>query len=224
MVDAEIRSALGTESSEWKKSGECMVVLHNLHSLGKAGRDVVDNNKEFEWIGKQLYNVVFRYEGWSVLDNRRRCMWYFGREVGSILWQHETSCPQFLISFQRPPRNHDIPATFDIIRIIPHRHYVCFYDTSSPRRKSKFISKLDILKPEDRQLFFDIRYAPPNRRQRLLKWDRKIRSERKSLLRQTLEKSLPATFIAGKAIEDSQSTGIVKEGTVDDEHGKEVDD
>lgn len=103
-----------------------------------------------------------------------------------------------------------------MIRIIPQRHYICFYDASSTKIKHKYIAKLDILKPKDRQRLFDIRYAQPNVRQRLLKWNRKIRSGKESLLRQTLEKTLPITATNGEADGNTQDIKTGKTGMVHD--------
>ncbi len=93
-----------------------------------------------------------------------------------------------------------------MIRLVPQRHYICFYDTSSTDLKPKYIAKLDMLKPHHRQHLFDVRYAQPKVRQRLLKLNRKIRAGKESLLKQTLKKSLPATDINGEADGDTQNT------------------
>ena len=93
-----------------------------------------------------------------------------------------------------------------MIRLVPQRHYICFYDTSSTDLKPKYLEKLDILKPHHRQHLFDVRHAQPKVRRRLLKLNRKIRAGKESLLKQTLKKSLPATGIDGEADGDTQNT------------------
>ena len=99
-----------------------------------------------------------------------------------------------------------------MILINPQRHYISFYDvsSSSSRSRKNHISRLDILKPKDRQRLFDIRHASPKTRHRLLKWDRKLR--KKSLLRLTLEKTLPAAFLAGKITGHPQMASVGKTG------------
>ncbi len=101
-----------------------------------------------------------------------------------------------------------------MIRLVPQSHYIWFYDTSSTDLKPKYLAKLDILKPHHRQHLFDVRYAQPKVRQRLLKLNlnRKIRAGKESLLKQTLKKSLPATGINGEADGDTQNTTTGKAG------------
>jgi len=145
-----------------------------------------DEDRTYQWIAQQFYHILFRPFGKSLVDSKRRCAWYFGRDL--------------------PAHNHQVPDNFDMIRLVPQRHYICFYDTSSTDLKPKYIAKLDMLKPHHRQHLFDVRYAQPKVRQRLLKLNRKIRAGKESLLKQTLKKSLPATDINGEADGDTQNT------------------
>ena len=107
-----------------------------------------------------------------------------------------------------------------MILIKPQRHYICFYDLSPSRPKKDYISRLDVLKPKDRQRLFDIRYASPKTRHRLMKWERKLR--KKSLLRLTLEKSLPTAFFAGRVRGGVRSPGTSEKGGIDEGGSEEA--
>ena len=92
MGDAEVRSALGLKSSEWKTAREFTVALREIDLLSKDRNDGADKNKKFKWIAEQIYNILFQsVSGRSVLDKKRRCMWYFGRNVRFVLWLCGTS-------------------------------------------------------------------------------------------------------------------------------------
>jgi len=176
MEDLSLRSALGVESCKWDTAGQFAIPLRQIDLLPYTD----DVDRDYQWIAQQFYHILFRPLGKSLVDNKRRCAWYFGRDL--------------------PAHNHQVPDHFDMIRLVPQRHYICFYDTSSTDLKPKYIAKLDMLKPHH---LFDLRYAQPKVRQRLLKLNRKIRAGKESLLKQTLKKSLPATGIDGEADGDT---------------------
>ena len=81
MNAGDLRSALGLESSNWKAAGEFAYTLHQLDLLTRVNKDVVDIPKEHRLVAKQLYNLLFRYGSRNFLDNERKCVWYFGRDV-----------------------------------------------------------------------------------------------------------------------------------------------
>ena len=65
-------------------------------------------------------------------------------------------------------RKYNVPANFDVIRVRPHEHYICFYDARPKLAKYHYLSRLNVLDPEDRQRFFDLRFALPRVRRRML--------------------------------------------------------
>ena len=85
MVNPALRSELGLESSEWDTAGRFAIALRQIDVLAESEQDVVNRDKELKWIAKQLYNILFRSLSRSLLDNERKCMWYFGRDVRLFL-------------------------------------------------------------------------------------------------------------------------------------------
>ena len=79
-----MRSALGLESSKWDQAGAFAVGLCKIEVLKRDRDDPVAKNQEYEWISEVLYNFVFDTVSKNKLETRRKCMWYFGRNVRPI--------------------------------------------------------------------------------------------------------------------------------------------
>ena len=122
MEDLSLRSALGVESCKWDTAGQFAIPLRQIDLLPYTD----DVDRDYQWIAQQFYRILFRPFGKSLVDSKRRCAWYFGRDL--------------------PAHNHQVPDNFEMIRLVPQRHYICFYDTSSTDLKPKYIAKLDMFK------------------------------------------------------------------------------
>ena len=77
-----------------------------------------------------------------------------------------------------------------------------------------------MLDPQDRQRFFDIRYAHPTLRRRLLRYHCKNRAGVESLSEQEPEQTPPVIEGNKEAIEDMEDTAMEDAGNVDQDNGK----
>lgn len=77
MENIALRSALGLESSKWDLAGEFAIPLRQIDMLAYMS----DKDRTLRWVAKQLYSMLFRSLGESMVDNKRRCAWYFGSDV-----------------------------------------------------------------------------------------------------------------------------------------------
>ena len=94
---SDLRSALRAASG---------IQLANSRYLFAKSTYTDDVDRDYQWIAQQFYHILFRPFGKSLVDNKRRCAWYFGRDL--------------------PAHNHQVPDNFDMIRLVPQRHYICF--------------------------------------------------------------------------------------------------
>ncbi len=77
MKDLSLRSALGVESCKWNTAGQFALPLRHLDFLSSDD----DEDRTCKRIAQEFYDILFRPFGKSLVDNKRRCAWYFGRDV-----------------------------------------------------------------------------------------------------------------------------------------------
>ncbi len=77
MENIALRAALGLESSKWNAAGEFAIPLRKIDLLSYMD----DEDRTCKWIAQEFYHILFRPFGKSLVDNKRRCAWYFGRDV-----------------------------------------------------------------------------------------------------------------------------------------------
>ena len=110
-----------------------------------------------------------------------------------------------------------LPAKFDTIRIVPWKHYLCFYDDSPQNQKRKYISKLNIIDPKDRQRLYDIRFSMQNVRRRLLRYHCKKQSWDETILQLKSEGTAQVTTVSGETVEGEQDIKMVEGGEMNGE-------
>ena len=114
-----------------------------------------------------------------------------------------------------------LPVTFNTIRIIPHHQFLMFYDYNLKNHRRKYISKLNILDPRDRQRLFDIRYAQPSLRRRLLSYHCKNRSGVESLSKHTTGQPLAIAEGKDGLIRDVQDVQMDDTGLVSGDESRD---
>lgn len=77
--EVTLRSALGVDVSKWDTAGVLAFSLRQIDMLQYMN----DGNKAraCKWIVQQFYHILFQKFGKSLVDNKRRCAWYFNSDV-----------------------------------------------------------------------------------------------------------------------------------------------
>ena len=73
MDNITLRAALGLESSQWNAAGQLTIPLRKIHMLSY----MEDEDLTYKWIAREFYRILFRPFAKSLVDNKRRCAWYF---------------------------------------------------------------------------------------------------------------------------------------------------
>ena len=113
-------------------------------------------------------------------------------------------------------QKYKLPASFDVIRVRPYKHYICFYDARPKLAKHKYISRLNFLDPQDRQRLLDIRYALPLVRRRLLDHRCSRQSWSETLYGLSPEEISAATKTEEGAREETEDTKMDEAGKLDE--------
>ena len=71
----KLRSELGLESSQWKIAERLSSFLHDIDQLPDMEIEVA--KRQLLFISRQLYGFLFHTLCFELLDQERRCLWFY---------------------------------------------------------------------------------------------------------------------------------------------------
>ncbi|PMD35108.1 hypothetical protein L207DRAFT_131855 [Hyaloscypha variabilis F] len=179
----DIVRQMGLKDTQWKAASELQDLLSTLkrqRELNPDAKDVKGEHSGYSFASQSMFRYTFHTATEPFYDRRRKCLWYLG-------WRGPKE-PEFT--------DLEIRKTYYIIQESRH---LCVY--ADRKRPSRPIARYDMLNPEHRQAFVDVRksvaakytlkHSPP--RHRSLERVRKMHGHRspersKGTPKQRLEK------------------------------------
>ncbi|KAH6662262.1 hypothetical protein B0J14DRAFT_309024 [Halenospora varia] len=133
----ELKRLMGMDDAQWRDAGEMQDLLQMIHQ--QRNDDMFAARGAYPYIAHTMYRCVFGKGQGPSYDEKRKCLWYLGYRGPT---RPEDPTLEVRTTFHTRQKNHYI--------------YVIVDKKGIPSRK---LLKFDMLKPQHRQAFLDVRHG-----------------------------------------------------------------